>query len=216
MNPYSIAVANRQSVLSIDRRRLIRLARSVLAREEVAGADISVALVDDPQIHSLNREFLNHDFPTDVISFLLESHVAIREQIAAPRQFKGTGVRSAANRRRSTATRRTRRCGIGKVLGGEIVISAETARRTSADYDTRPQDELALYLVHGLLHLCGYDDRTPREKRLMRRREAEALVDWHADHPSRPQGRRGKKRPPPIVRIGANKTTKKKIERNRG
>ncbi len=166
---YSIAVANRQRLLPIDRRRLIRLARSVLAREEVAQADISVAIVDDPQIHAINRQFLNHDFPTDVISFLLDEDSA-----ALPTAGK-TATSSGAKPRRSKASPRAERRGAGKVLGGEIVISAETALRSAGDYDQRPADELALYLVHGLLHLCGYDDLTPREKRLMRRREAEAL-----------------------------------------
>jgi probable rRNA maturation factor len=56
------------------------------------------------------------------------------------------------------------------------VISAETARRWSVEYDNSSDRELELYLVHGLLHLCGYDDLAPREKRLMRRREAEVLA----------------------------------------
>jgi probable rRNA maturation factor len=216
MNPYSIAVANRQRALPINRRRLIRLVRSVLAREEVAEADISVAIVDDPQIHALNRQFLNHDFPTDVISFLLECRVTSGELSAVAQPLKGTGARFAANRRRSTVPRRTQRRGVGKVLGGEIVISAETARRSAADYDARPEDELALYLVHGLLHLCGYDDRTPREKRLMRRREAEALQNWNTAAARRELGQRRKDRQPRIPRIGTKKTTKKITEKNRG
>jgi probable rRNA maturation factor len=166
---YSIAVANRQRVMPIDRRRLIRLARLVLAREEVAQADISVAVVDDPQIHAINRQFLNHDFPTDVISFLLDDDSA-----ALPTAGK-TAVSSGAKQRRSKSSPRVGRRGTGKVIGGEIVISAETALRSAGDYGQSPADELALYLVHGLLHLCGYDDLTPREKRLLRRREAEAL-----------------------------------------
>jgi probable rRNA maturation factor len=157
---YSIAIANQQRVMRIDRRRLARLARAVLSREHVARAEISVAVVDDPQIHAINRKFLNHDCPTDVISFLLDGDDAA----------KGW---------------RRRRRGSGKSIGGEIVISAQTARRSARDFKTIPEDELELYLVHGLLHLCGYDDRTPPEKRLMRRREAEALSEWNADQPRR-------------------------------
>src|SRR6516164_7619961 len=72
-NPKSrIAIANRQRAVRIDRRRLIRLARAVLVMEQVALAEISVAIVDDREIHRINRRFLNHDFPTDVISFLLD------------------------------------------------------------------------------------------------------------------------------------------------
>lgn len=153
MQKYSIAVTNRQRGLRFDRRRLIRIARSVLQQERVAAAEISVAILDDPQILAINRQFLNHDFSTDVISFLLDCTLVESGE-------------SADSIRRGTA----------KVLEGEIVISAETAENNAARYGISLQDELALYLVHGLLHLCGYDDLTPKEKRLMRRREAEALA----------------------------------------
>ena len=153
MPKFSIAVTSRQRGLRIDRRRLIRLARSVLLLEQVAAAEISVAIIDDPQIHAINRQFLNHDYPTDVISFLLDCSL-----VDWPGELPNSVRRGAA-----------------KVIEGEIVISAETAVRNAAKYGVTPQNELSLYLVHGLLHLCGYDDQTPKEKRLMRRREAEAL-----------------------------------------
>jgi probable rRNA maturation factor len=179
MPPYSIAFANRQHVVRIDRRRLARLACAVLAREEVVRAEISVAIVDDPQIHALNREFLNHDFPTDVISFLLDGDQAPPDRPRAPRLLAAAGVRTGKARKRGNVAARVARRGAGKSLDGEIVISAETARRSARDYGTTPEAELALYLVHGLLHLCGYDDLAPQEKRVMRRREAEALRDWN-------------------------------------
>ena len=52
---------------------------------------------------------------------------------------------------------------------GEIVISAETARRQAADYGQTLECELALYVIHGLLHLNGYDDRTTAARREMHR-----------------------------------------------
>ena len=45
---------------------------------------------------------------------------------------------------------------------GEIVISVETAKRQARQYRTTVQNELRLYIVHGLLHLCGFDDKTPK------------------------------------------------------
>jgi probable rRNA maturation factor len=56
------------------------------------------------------------------------------------------------------------------------VVSAETARRRAPEFGWPPHQELTLYLVHGLLHLCGYDDTTPGEEQLMRRRESEVLA----------------------------------------
>lgn len=50
---------------------------------------------------------------------------------------------------------------------GEIVISAQTAVRHARDFHSTPQQELHLYLLHGLLHLCGFDDRSPRARTVM-------------------------------------------------
>jgi probable rRNA maturation factor len=70
--PYSIAIADQQQRLTIDGARLRKAVRQVLKDAGVAAAEISVALVDDPTIHDLNRRYLGHDEPTDVISFVLE------------------------------------------------------------------------------------------------------------------------------------------------
>lgn len=63
----------------------------------------------------------------------------------------------------------------GEPVFGEIVISAERARREARKRHTDPETELLLYAVHGMLHLAGYDDRTPRERTRMRRRQNEVL-----------------------------------------
>ncbi len=61
------------------------------------------------------------------------------------------------------------------VLSGELVVSAEMAVLTAADSGVEPREELALYIVHGLLHLCGHDDTTESGAAEMRRREDEIL-----------------------------------------
>jgi probable rRNA maturation factor len=62
------------------------------------------------------------------------------------------------------------------VLAGELVISAEMAAATAREAGVDPEAELALYLVHGLLHLCGYDDQAPADVERIRRREAEVMA----------------------------------------
>jgi probable rRNA maturation factor len=62
------------------------------------------------------------------------------------------------------------------ILAGELVVSAEMAVATAIEDGVQPRDELALYIVHGLLHLCGYDDSTDAEAAEMRRREDEILT----------------------------------------
>ena len=63
------------------------------------------------------------------------------------------------------------------VLAGELVVSAEMADTTAREAGTDPRAELTLYVVHGLLHLCGYNDQTLEEIGVMRRREGELLTE---------------------------------------
>ncbi len=60
-------------------------------------------------------------------------------------------------------------------LCGELVVSIEMAVAVAGDMGGDPRDELALYLVHGLLHLCGYDDSSDADALAMSRRQAELL-----------------------------------------
>lgn len=61
-------------------------------------------------------------------------------------------------------------------LAGDIVVSAETARRVAGELGWQARHELAYYVVHGLLHLAGEDDGTPGERRRMRRRERAVMT----------------------------------------
>ena len=64
----------------------------------------------------------------------------------------------------------------GDCVRGEIVVNAERAAAEAQDRHHSAEAELMLYVVHGLLHLLGYDDAKPAERRKMRRREAELLA----------------------------------------
>jgi probable rRNA maturation factor len=63
-------------------------------------------------------------------------------------------------------------------LNGEIIASAEMARQHAMETNGDPQAELLLYLVHGLLHLMGYDDRRPEDARRMHEREDALLEEF--------------------------------------
>lgn len=139
---FRVAVSDEQQAVVVDHEWLAQIAESVLDMEGVTSAEISVALVDDLAIHDVNRQFLEHDYPTDVISFLLNEP----GEVASSRH-----------------------------IDGEVVISGETARRCAAEIGCEPTHELALYFIHGLLHLCGYDDHSPADRQQMRRRERSHL-----------------------------------------
>lgn len=147
---FQIEIVSRQEILPCDEPGLRRALTHVLTQEGVQDAEISVALVDDPEIHRVNREFLDHDFPTDVISFRLSELPPGRPQTAWPAEF---------------------------FLEGELVVSATTAARDAPQHGWSPGAELILYAVHGLLHLCGYDDLTDDARPLMRNRERELLTE---------------------------------------
>jgi probable rRNA maturation factor len=146
---YNIAIANEQTLLESDEERLRAAAAHVLAAEEIRTATISIAIVDDAALRALNRRHLDHDYDTDVLSFLLDGE---------PDEPAATVPR-----------------GRGKRIEGEVIASAEMAIRRAAEFHWPPGDELTLYVVHGLLHLAGYDDLTDDERALMRQREQELL-----------------------------------------
>jgi probable rRNA maturation factor len=152
--PYSVDVTNQQSAVLISEGRIREIVEGTLRAEGVAEASISVALIDDPAIHRVNRDHLDHDFPTDVVSFLFEEEVADEEGSSPLR-------------------------GAGKRIEGEVLVSGDTAVREAAKFGWSAEDELALYLVHGLLHLCGYDDLTDEEQPIMRNRERAVLAMWN-------------------------------------
>jgi len=58
-----------------------------------------------------------------------------------------------------------------RLLNAEIIISLETALRNSNVFDVLLWDEIVLYLIHGILHLCGYDDRAVKDKQRMDKRQ---------------------------------------------
>ena len=68
----------------------------------------------------------------------------------------------------------------GHDQAGEVCISVDTARAYAAKHDRQFAEELTLYLIHGYLHLCGYDDRTPVTRRQMRGAERQAIAALRA------------------------------------
>lgn len=78
----------------------------------------------------------------------------------------------------------------GDVLSGDIAVSTETARRMARELGWTPRQEVAYYVVHGLLHLTGYDDHTPADRRAMRSRERAVMKAIGLPVPPRTPSRR--------------------------
>ncbi len=151
--PFEVDITARTHAARVDVAALEQAVHRALEVEAVVDAVLSVTLVDNAAIHEINRDHLQHDYPTDVISFQLDwSH--------PDRDAPGTGPdqRSA-----------------GAAIEGEIVASVEYARSEAALQGWETQFELTLYVIHGMLHICGYDDLESAEKEIMRAREAAVL-----------------------------------------
>lgn len=163
MNPveqssWEIDFRNDQQCLAVDPEVLRHALVTALQAERVASAVLSISLVDNSTIHRLNREHLQHDYPTDVISFQLDFAADSETDHSDNDVLHGNGLRAT-----------------GAAIEGEIIASAQMAAEMAGDGGWSPQAELTLYLVHGLLHICGYDDLTPQEQSIMRDREREIL-----------------------------------------
>lgn len=143
----SVELTN-QHALEFDESCLKQAAANVLEEAGLRDGSLSIAVVDDPTIHALNRQYLEHDYPTDVLSFLLDRK--------------------------------------GERLEGEVIVSADTARRVAGEIGWPAEHELLLYVVHGVLHLVGHDDATDELRAAMRDAERRHLTRFGVERRDEP------------------------------
>ena len=103
---------------------------------------LSIFFVSNKRIHELNRKFLNHDYPTDILTF----------------PYKST-----------------------KEIEAEFYISVEKARENAVLFSQTPENEMIRLISHGFLHLNGYSDSTPNQKRRMSIKEDEMINMFHVE-----------------------------------
>ncbi len=114
----------------------------VIQSENKTEGDINYVFCDDIYLLRLNREYLNHDTLTDIISFDY--------------------------------------C-IGNELHGDIFISIDRVMENALKYDVVFDLELRRVMVHGILHYCGYQDKTRSQKLLMRSAEDKTINLFHVE-----------------------------------
>ena len=135
--PYDIQIIDEQDAISVDGDVVQRAVQRVLADASTNQATISIAIVGNQSIHELNKTYLQHDYATDVLSFVFD---------------RGE-------------------CSVD----GEIVVSAEMAQIIAGRLNVEPHDELLLYIIHGALHLVGYDDKDEAGRKKMLEQEVSTL-----------------------------------------
>ena len=120
------------------RRLTSRWIKEVVAQAELRLGDLSVVFCSDPYILDVNKQYLGHDYYTDIITFDYCE---------------------------------------GDVLSGDLIISVDTVRANASEYGAASFDEeLHRVIIHGVLHLIGFDDHTPEDQAEMRRQENAALA----------------------------------------
>ena len=108
----------------------------VILSEKKKEGEISYIFCDDDFILEINKQYLNHDFYTDIISFDYS---------------------------------------VGNELHGDIFISIERVQENAEDFNVTFKEELQRVIIHGILHYCGYKDKTKEEASLMRQKEEESI-----------------------------------------
>jgi len=167
-----IFCADEQSDVSIDLSRWQTLALAVLAAEGVRGAaEMTIVFVDEQSIRELNQHYMGQDKPTDVLAFPIDAIDAT--QTPGPGALTKSPARDAPD--------------IAELplLLGDVVICPSVAQAQCATHAGTIDDEVALLVVHGMLHILGLDHDTAQATTTMRRREL-ALLEahhWHGPAP---------------------------------
>jgi len=120
----------------LEKQKINRWIKETASTYEKKTGDISYIFCTDERILEVNRQFLKHDFYTDIITFDYSE---------------------------------------GSIISGDIFISLETVAGNAAEFKVSIEEELKRILIHGILHLCGQDDKTPELRLEMTRKENLAL-----------------------------------------
>jgi probable rRNA maturation factor len=157
--------ADEQQAAPVDVDRWVSLARNVLVAEGVRGeAELSLLFVDEDAIAELNRRFMDAQGPTDVLAFPLDDPAVAGRWPDAGTAGPDRGEPDPGD--------------LPLLLGDVVVCPAVAARQAPAHAGTY-EDELALLVVHGVLHVLGHDHAEPDETAAMQAREQDLLARFH-------------------------------------
>ncbi|MDP2912994.1 MAG: rRNA maturation RNase YbeY [Candidatus Omnitrophota bacterium] len=153
---YSIEILNLNRAFRINEKFLKKIVLEILAYIKKTGSvEIEIVFLDDRAIRVFNKKYKGRNASTDVLSFKL----GVAEFGRRPSASLGTSPEIVEGRR----------------FLGEILISSETAFANSKVFGTEFYEELVLYVIHGILHLFGYDDKSAKDKIKMSKEEEKLL-----------------------------------------
>ncbi|MDR1610342.1 MAG: rRNA maturation RNase YbeY [Candidatus Symbiothrix sp.] len=121
---------------NLNRRVTTRWVHLTIEKYHKKAGAIAYIFCSDEEILRINKQYLNHDYYTDIITF----------------DYTENGV-----------------------ISGDLFISLDTVQSNSEKFGTIYEEELHRVMIHGILHLCGFKDKTPDDEKVMRKKENEAL-----------------------------------------
>ena len=151
-----VVLTNAQRECPVNTALMARVARRAVRTLRIrTPGTLAVTFIGSRKMRALNKRFLRHDRMTDVLSFRYDT-------------AKGYGLGARGNYPQPPALS-------PQPIVGEILIAPRAARAYAKQHDIPYAEELARYVVHGLLHWLGHEDRTLSEQRAMRSREDRLL-----------------------------------------
>ncbi|MGB7747061.1 MAG: rRNA maturation RNase YbeY [Verrucomicrobiia bacterium] len=154
----NMVILNRQHVRKINRRLLKEIANALLAELEIEKVEIGICLVAAPEMTRLNETFLKHKGSTDVIAF------DYRDSVGQASSLSHSKTRKVRDRQDARPT-----------LHGEIFVCVDEAVLQARKFGASWQSEVVRYIVHGVLHLLGFEDSRAGARWRMKRAEGRLL-----------------------------------------
>jgi len=146
-----------ESGLEVDSPGLVRLATHALSELRIhPQAELSILLVDEDTMSAYHEKYMGESGPTDVLSFPMDELRPPRDDEEAP-----------------------------EGLLGDIVLCPAVTARQAREHSRTPEDEAEYLLVHGLLHLLGFDHADPAGQAEMFRLKDQILASWAERRPDR-------------------------------
>jgi probable rRNA maturation factor len=162
----TVFVADEQHDVDVDINGIVTLAQGVLKAQGVKGdCELAITFVDETTIAELNLEFLGETGPTDVLAFPIDDEI----------------VESGRSPDSGTAgpDRPDVEPGEVPLLLGDVMVCPGVAARNAAERSRATDDEVALLVVHGILHVLGMDHADPEEEAAMFARQEALLAQLH-------------------------------------
>jgi probable rRNA maturation factor len=180
----SVFGSDEQDDLDVDLERWTRLAELVVREEKVPGtAELSLLFVDRETIAELNERFLGGTGPTDVLAFPMD------DDLVMPGRQPDQGGRGPGAPAEG---------GEPPTLIGDVVVCPSVAAAQAPEHGVAVDEEIALLVVHGVLHLLNYDHADPIGEAAMQKRQRELLAGFRdLEHGAGGDARSGAEGPSP-------------------